>query len=113
MEGNGLDMRHVAKCGVNDTEIRRCMEEYGTVTQYKGKDYEGWSQQSHEMELHIWLAQSRMCVGPERFGVVRKRGLEHQEKKAPDGRGQGRLRDFLVVECETLGRIQATKLENV
>ena len=37
------------------------------------------------------------------FGVVRKRGLEHQKKKVPDGRGQERFRDFFDVTCKTLG----------
>ena len=28
-------------CGVDDTEILRCMEEYGVVAKYKGNAYEG------------------------------------------------------------------------
>ena len=41
MESHGVDIRHKATCGVDDTKIRLCVQEYGVVANYKGKAYDG------------------------------------------------------------------------
>ena len=83
------------------------MEEHCVAANYTSKDYPGGSQHPHEVGTHIWMAQSRLSVGQDPFGVVRKRGLGLQKKKLSAGRGQARLRNLFDDECETLGRTQA------
>ena len=54
--------------------IRLCVEEHGVVAKYKSK------------MAHSWL-----CVGPNYFGVVRTRGLEHAKSARLH-----RMRDFVT-----------------
>ena len=41
VESHGVDMPHKDTCRVDDTEMLRCMEEYGVVAKYKGNACEG------------------------------------------------------------------------
>ena len=89
------------------TTLKDAYEENCAPAKYRGKEYEGWSQQSHEMRAKQGLAQSRLRVGQDWFGVVRVRGMEYPKKKVWEGRGQARHRYLVRWWVWTLSRAQA------
>ena len=68
------------------------------------KEYEGCSEQPHEMEAQFWMARSTFWVGKDCFGVVRKRRLEHQKKQVPVGRGHEGFLTLSMLSVNTRSR---------
>ena len=59
VESPGVDMRHKDTCRVDDTEMFRCMEEYGVVAKATNMKVDP---KNHTRWKHTWGWHNRGCV---------------------------------------------------
>ena len=102
-----MDMRHKDKCGVDDTDIRFCMEEHDVAAKYNARNMKV-NPNNHTRWKHTWGWHSRGCVwdktASEWSGKEKRCNKRNKCQKAE---GHERLRDTCDAECKTPSRTQA------
>ena len=71
------------KCCTYDLETCVCLEKHGVVEKHNSNEYESGSWQCHKVEAQMEVAQSRLRVGQNCVGMVRRRRALFTGKKMP------------------------------
>ena len=69
-------MPHKANCGVDDTEMRLFIEKHFVET----RSMKVYPNSHTRLETQMEMANSRLCVGQDCFGMVWRRRMEDQKK---------------------------------